>query len=155
MAIYSIKMAINEKDLKILAKLKENSKYTTAQVSAATGIPVTTVHNRIKKLEKAGVIKNYTLELNQVVLGNALTAYLMIHTTNMLANGLKVNQEDVAKEIKSLNGVERVELLAGHGDMLAKIIVKDVAELNETVMKELRRIDGVDKTQTMIVLNEF
>jgi DNA-binding Lrp family transcriptional regulator len=101
------------------------------------------------------VIKKYSLELNHAILGNALTVYLMIHTTTMLANGLKVNQEDVAKEIKSLKGVERVELLAGHGDILAKAIVKDVAELNERVMKQLRRIDGVDKTQTMVVLNEF
>lgn len=148
-------MVINEKDLKILAKLKENSKKTTAHISAQTGIPVTTVHNRIKRMEKKGIIKKYTLELNHAVLGNNLTAYLMIHTTNMLANGLKVNQEDTAKEIKALSGIETVELLAGHGDILAKARVKDVNELNEKIMQEIRKIDGVDKTQTMVVLNEF
>ena len=73
----------------------------------------------------------------------------------MLANGMKVVQEDVAKDIKSLKGVERVELLAGEGDLLVKVVVKDAKEMNETVMKHIRRIDGVTKTRAMVVLNEF
>ncbi|MBN1644778.1 Lrp/AsnC family transcriptional regulator [Candidatus Woesearchaeota archaeon] len=148
-------MKITEKDMKILAKLGENSKNTVVQISAQTGVPVTTVHNRIKRMERAGVIKKYTLELNHSILGNALTAYLMIHTTTMLANGLKVSQEQIAKEIKEINNIEKVELLAGHGDILVKVRVKDTTELNETVMQKIRKIDGVDKTQTMVVLNEF
>lgn len=148
-------MTINEKDLKILDKLKQDSKKTIAHISAATGIPVTTVHNRIKKMEKKGVIKRYTLELNHEILGNNLTAYLLVHTTTMLANGLKVSQEDIAREIKALQKLETVELLAGHGDILAKIRVKDVNELNEKIMQQIRKIDGIDKIQTMIVLNEF
>jgi len=148
-------MAIMEKDTKILEKLRENSKYAISEVSELTGIPATTVHNRIKKMEKQGIIKKYTLELNHNILGNALTAYLLIHTTTMLANGLKINQEDTAKEIKEIKGIETVEQLAGNGDILAKVRIKDTTELNELVMQNIRKIDGVDKTQTMVVLNEF
>ncbi|MBD3362015.1 winged helix-turn-helix transcriptional regulator [Candidatus Woesearchaeota archaeon] len=148
-------MKITEKDLKILAELGKNSKNTVALISAATGVPVTTVHNRIKQMERSGVIKKYTLELNHAILGNTLTAYLMIHTNTMLANGMKVNQKDIANEIKEIKGVEKVELLAGHGDILTKVRAKDTAELNESVMQKVRKIDGVDKTQTMVVLEEF
>jgi len=146
--------AINEKDSKILEKLKENSKYTVAELAALTGIPLTTVHNRIKKMEQKGVIKNYTLELDHSRMGNNISAYVMINTSTMLANGMKVNQEDVAKEIKAL-GIEKVEILTGGTDIIAKIRVKDVAELNDFVVKKIRHISGVDKTHTMIVLSEF
>ena len=145
---------INEKDSKILAKLKENSKYTVAELAALTEIPITTVHNRIKKMEQKGVIKNYTLELDHTRMGNSLSAYVMINTSTMLANGLKVSQEEIAKEIKTL-GVEKVEVLTGGTDIIAKIRVKDVAELNDFVVKKIRHISGVDKTHTMIVLSEF
>lgn len=155
MEIYTDKMEINEKDLIILEKLKQNSSVTIGELSKLTGIPITTIHNRIKRMEKDKVIKNYTLELDHVKLGNAITAYLMVHTNSMLASGIKVNQEDIAKEIKTIDNIESVSLLAGGADILAKIRVKDVNELNQIVMKQIRKIDGVDKTHTMIVLSEY
>lgn len=145
---------INEKDSKIIAKLKENSKYTVAELSSLTGIPLTTVHNRIKKLEQKGVIKKYTLELDHSRMGNVISAYVMINTSTMMPNGIKTSQEEIAKEIKAL-GIEKVEILTGGTDILAKIRVKDVAELNDIVVKKIRHISGVDKTRTMIVLSEF
>lgn len=145
---------INEKDSKILAKLKENSKYTVAELSSLTGIPVTTVHNRIKQMEHKGVIKNYTLELDHSIMGNNISAYVMINTSTMMPNGIKTNQEEIAKEIKAL-GIEKVEILTGGTDIIAKIRVKDVAELNDVVVKKIRHISGVDKTHTMVVLSEF
>jgi len=148
-------MALNEKDFKILEKLKENSKLTISEISEKTSIPITTVHNRIKKMEQTGVIKKYTLELNHSVLGNVITAYLMIHTSTMLANGLKVNQEDIVKEMKLLKQIDTIELLAGQGDILVKARVKDVNELNNAIIKQIKKIDGINNIQTMIVLNEY
>ena len=58
-------MNINEKDRKILDVLKKNAKLTTSQISKKTNIPITTVHNRIKKLEQQEIIKGYTIVLNQ------------------------------------------------------------------------------------------
>ena len=52
---------MDEKDEKILKLLKENSKLTTQQISKKTLIPITTIHNRIKKLEKEGIIKKLCL----------------------------------------------------------------------------------------------
>jgi Lrp/AsnC family transcriptional regulator for asnA, asnC and gidA len=73
----------------------------------------------------------------------------------MLPSGIKVMQEDVAKEIKALPGVESVELLTGGTDILAKVRVKDVDELNNFIIRQLRKIEGVDKTQTMVVLSKI
>ncbi|MBD3303677.1 winged helix-turn-helix transcriptional regulator [Candidatus Woesearchaeota archaeon] len=148
-------MDLDEKDLQVLEELKENAKRTTSQISKRINLPITTVHNRIKKLEKLGIIKRYTVELDYKKLNKPIAAYVMIQVMYMLPSGIKVMQEDVAKEIKGLAGVESVELLTGGTDILAKVRVKDVDELNDFIIRKLRKIEGVDKTQTMVVLSKI
>ena len=147
-------MELDKKDLQVLEELRQNAKRTTSQISKRLNIPITTVHNRIKKLEKLGIIKKYTVEIDYAKLGKGITAYIMVTVVYMLPSGVKVMQEDVARHIKSLPEVESVELITGATDILAKARVKDVAELNDLVTKKLRKIEGADKAQTMIVLSE-
>ena len=147
-------MELDEKDLQVLDELKENAKRTTSQISKRIGIPITTVHNRIKKLEKLGIIKNYTVKIDYKKLGKGITAYITATVIYMLPSGIKVSQEDVAKHVKRLAGVESVELMTGGTDLLIQIRVKDIDELNEFVIHKLRNVEGIDKTQTMVVLSE-
>jgi len=147
-------MDLDEKDLQVLEELKQNAKRTTSQISKRINLPITTVHNRIKKLEKLGIIKRYTVELDYKKLEKPVAAYVMVTVIYMLPSGVKVRQEDVAKEIKGLAGVESVELLTGATDILVKVRVKDVEELNEFIIKQLRKIEGVDKAQTSVVLSK-
>ena len=148
-------MDLDEKDLQVLEELKENAKRTTSQISKRINIPITTVHNRIKKLEKLGIIKRYTVEVDYKKLDKPMTAYVMVQVIYMLPSGIKVMQEDVAKEIKGLPEVESVELLTGTTDVLVKVRVKDVDELNEFIIRKLRKIEGVDKVQTSVVLSKM
>lgn len=148
------KIELDKKDEKILELLKENSKLTTSQISKKTAIPVTTVHNRIKKLEKLGVIKNYTVNLNFKKLGYDLLAFILVTVNYLLPSGEKVQQEQVAKAIKE-KGAEEVYIVTGGTDIIVKVRTKNIEELNNFVIRELRRIDGIDKTQTMIVLQEI
>ena len=148
-------MDLDEKDLRVLDELKENAKRTTSQISKRVNLPITTVHNRIKKLEKLGIIKRYTVELDYKKLDKPMTAYVMVQVIYMLPSGIKVMQEDVAKEIKGLPGVELVELLTGGTDILVKVRVKDVDELNDFIIRKLRKIEGVDKVQTSVVLSKI
>ena len=147
-------MDLDEKDIHVLEELKQNAKRTTSQISKRINLPITTVHNRIKKLEKLGIIKRYTVELDYKKLEKPVAAYVMVTVIYMLPSGIKIKQEDVAKEIKGLAGVESVELLTGATDILVKVRVKDVEELNEFIIKQLRKIEGVDKAQTSVVLSK-
>lgn len=144
---------LDKKDEKILELLKENSKLTTSQISKKTAIPVTTVHNRIKKLEKLGIIKNYTLNLNFKKLGYDIIAFILVTVTYTLPSGEKIKQEQVAQAIKKI-GAEEVYIVTGGTDIIAKVRTKNINDLNDFVIKKLRNIEGIDKTQTMIVLQE-
>ncbi|AJF62916.1 MAG: Transcriptional regulator, lrp family [archaeon GW2011_AR20] len=148
-------MKLDKKDLKILEILKENSKLTTSQIYKKTNIPITTVHNRIKKLENLGIIRSYTLKLDYNKLGKPITGFILVTINYILPDGTKIKQEHVAQEISKLEGVEEVNIMTGATDILIKVRVSSIEELNEFVIKKLRNINGVDKTQTMITLSSY
>jgi DNA-binding Lrp family transcriptional regulator len=96
--------------------------------------------------------KGYTVVLDYEKLGKGVAAYILISVVYRIPTGTRVAQEDVAKEINGI-GAEEVSIVAGGTDIIAKVRAKDVNELNDFVIRKLRNIDGVDKTQTMIVLS--
>ena len=151
MEYYSI---MDKKDEKILELLRENSKLTTQQISKKTLIPITTVHNRIKKLEKERIITKYTIQHDHKKLGKNLGAYIQIVVDYKLLKEIKMFQHDLAKKLKQNEFVEEAAMVTGGTDILIKVRVKDVDELDNFVTKVLRNIDGIEKTQTMVILHE-
>ncbi len=145
---------MDEKDEKILKLLKENSKLTTNQISKKTLMPITTVHNRIKKLEKEGIIEGYTVKLNNKKIGKLISAYILINVDYKLLQQLKTTQNDLLKKLKANNAVEEAAMITGASDIILKVRVKDIDELNEFVTILLRNIKGIEKTQTAVILNE-
>jgi len=144
-------MKIDDKDRTIIQELIKNSNQTTHQLSKKTKFPITTVHNRIKKLEKMGVIVNYTVNLDYKQLGRPILAVIGV-TINYHARDQKIKQTDVAQQIRKIDGVYEVAIMTGGADILVKILAKDIDDLNDIVTEQMRNIDGVDKTQTAIVL---
>ncbi|MEM4254249.1 MAG: Lrp/AsnC family transcriptional regulator [Candidatus Woesearchaeota archaeon] len=146
---------IDENDIRLLLLLQEDSKSSVQNLAKKTGIPPTTVHNRIKRLEKLGIIKKYTAEIDWKKAGKQVLAYVLVSVEYILPTGGKVQQEDAAKEIRQMEGVEEVSILTGGADILIKVRTKDLDDLNNFVVRKLRNVQGVDKTQTMIVLSSY
>ena len=146
---------MDEKDEKILKLLKENSKLTTHQISKKTLMPITTVHYRIKKLEKEGIIEGYTIRLNNKKIGKAITAYVQIIVDYKLLKEKKMSQHDLAKKLKHHEFVEEAAMITGGTDIIIKVRVKNIDKLDNFVTKYLRSIEGIEKTQTMVVLSEI
>ncbi len=140
------------KDNNILDALKQNSKLSVQGISKKTKLPATTVYNRIKKLERSGIIKGYTVELDYKKLGLSLSAYILITVDYKLLNKLNFTQNQLAEEIKNLDFVHSVDIIAGGADILTKIRVRDIDELGDLVTQKLRNVKGVENTQTLIVL---
>jgi len=147
-------MTMDSKDMKVLDELRQNSKQTTSQIGKKTGIPITTVHNRIRKLEKEGIITGYTVKVDHKKLGLNITAYILLTVNYTLPGGEKVHQGDIAKKINSLPEVQEVSIVTGGTDIVLKVRTKDVDELNDFIINKLRELKGVDKTQTMVVLKD-
>jgi DNA-binding Lrp family transcriptional regulator len=152
MEIYSI-MLLDKKDLRILEILKENSKLTTHMISKRTGIPITTIHNRIKKMQKQGVIKNYTLNLNHKKLGKPVLAFVFINPNYRILREKKITQKGLIDNISKIPSVEEIYHITGRYDIVAKVRAKDIEELNDLILDFLEKNYAITKTETMIVLS--
>ena len=136
-------------DEKILAELQRNAKATTGTLAKKTGIPATTVHNRIKRMEREGIIKSYIPILDYAKLGKGISALIFISVEH------KTDQEQLAKKLLRISGVSHARIITGGFDILIEVRLGTIDELNSLITGELRKIEGVDKTQTMIVLKEI
>jgi len=87
-------------------------------------------------------------------LGKPISAFIMASVVYTTPKGVKLEQEDIAKSLKRLEGVDEVYIVTGGTDIIIKVRVMDIDELNELVIKRMRSVEGVDKTQTMIVLSK-
>jgi len=145
---------MDEKDEKILNILKENSKLSSQQISKKTLIPITTVHHRIKKLEKEGIIKKYTVILDNKKIGRPVSAYILINVGYKVLRRLKITPNDIMNKLKRHELVDEATVIAGSIDILIKVRVKDIDELNQFSIERLKNIEGVERTQTMVIMDE-
>jgi len=148
-------MDLDEKDFQIIETLKSDAKLTTHEISKKLRIPVTTVHNRIKKLEEEGVIKGYSVVLDYPKIGKEILAHILVSVNYALPSGSKMNQEEIARKIRKLPDVESVSIVTGETDMIVKVRVKNITQLNSFILKKLRSLEGIDKVVTMIVLSDL
>lgn len=148
-------MKIDETDKKILAVLKKHAKKTVSELSTIVRLPLTTVHNRIKKLEKEGVIKDYTVVLDYHKLGKEIAAYILLTADYKILQSHGISQSELAEKLKKHESVEEVAMITGNQDILMKVRVVSVAELNRFVTEDLRNVEGIEKTYTMLVLQEI
>ena len=145
---------LDKKDMAIIDYLKQNSRQSTYQISKKIGIPIPTVHNRIKKLEKEGIIKQYSLVLDQKKIGNTITVYILVHY-NISVWKKEADRYLLGKYLSALPNIVEIKYITGRFDILLKFYVKDMEMLNNIIMKDLRKIPGIGQTETIFVLDDI
>lgn len=143
----------DEKDTKIICILKDHADYTTRQIAKKTLLPITTVHNRIRKMKEEGIIKKFTVALDNSRIGKGFVAYVLISANIHSLKQKGKTQYDIVKELKKFDFVERADIVSGGTDIIAIIRVKDVAEFDRVLLSNIQLIDGIEKTQSMIVIH--
>tara|TARA_Y100000310_G_scaffold336668_2_gene421836 strand:+ start:143 stop:580 length:438 start_codon:yes stop_codon:yes gene_type:complete len=143
-------VGLDNKDLKILDILRADAKKTTQQISRELNIPITTIHNRIKKMERDNIIEGYTVKVRNESLGKNLSARLCVRVSSNVGD-----EENICRTILKFEEVESVYMVTGEDDLIVKIRVADVNELHDFIMTKLRQVDGVASSSTIIVLRVF
>ncbi len=147
-------LKIDETDLGILEVLEKNAKTRIHAIAAKLGVPSSTVHHRIKKLEKEGIIKKWTILKEYALLGMALKAHILIFVEVGELKKIKKTQNDVVEELRKISSVENVDIVTGDADLLLTMHCRDVNELNRILLEGIQSVEGVAKTKTMIVISE-
>lgn len=140
---------VDETDISVIKALRKNARASVQTISHETGLAKATIHRRIKKLEKAKVIEGYTAIVNREMLGKELIAYVLIRTAP------SADYEEVFKCVKERPEVEDIAMIAGDFDALVKISVKNMRELDQFVLKYIRKFPIVTHTQTLIAFQNM
>ncbi|PIN86202.1 transcriptional regulator [Candidatus Woesearchaeota archaeon CG10_big_fil_rev_8_21_14_0_10_44_13] len=135
-------MELDLKDHQIIGLLKADSRLSVRDIAKATGIRPSTVHERIKKLVKKGIIERFTLKLNNKAIGENFIVFMLVlgKPTEYVGDTLLNN-----KNIKEVFGI------TGEYDMMFKLKFRDVEEFNNFVLNFRKLNKNVEKTLTMVV----
>jgi len=126
-------------------------KYTS--LAKKLNAPLSTVHFRMKRLEKEGVIKYFKGEIDWGKAGFQLTAFIFVNIDVNLLKSIGKTQEKLLKELLNVPYVSEGYLITGDEDILLKVMAKDSSHLKETLLNHIDAKEGVVKTKTVIVLN--
>lgn len=146
---------ISPKSERILAILRQNCKLPTREIGGRLKIPVTTVHNRIKKMEREGVIKGYVAVVDNKKLGKTIRAFVQISVAYSLPSGKTISQQKLAEQLYLMPEIEQCFIITGKSDIIAFVTARDVEELNNFIINRLRKIEGIENTETSIVLSDM
>ena len=138
-------LPLDDIDRKILALLQKNARISFRDIADAVGISVGTVHNRIKKLERLGIIRGYTTLLDPYKLGFELTALIL-----MQVDGAHI--VEVEREIAKHREVCGVYDITGDFDILVIARFRTREELNNFI-KSILKLPHIKRTVTSIALN--
>ena len=144
---------LDKKDKEILFVLKNHAEYSMRKIAKETKLPITTVHNRVTKMQKEGVIEKYTIIPNYKAINKSFVAYILISADLKYLKKKRKSQYDLAKELKKFEFMERIDIVSGGTDIVAIVRVKDVEEFDKVLLQKLQTIDGIAKTQSMIVIH--
>ena len=125
-------------------------KYTA--LAKKTNTPLSTVHFRMKRLEKEKVIKYYKGEIDWKKAGFTITALVLISVDKIVLKNIKRTQENILEELLKVLYVREGYITTGEADIVVKIIAKDTAHLKELILRHIDSKEGIAKTNTMIVL---
>ena len=144
---------IDEIDRKILVRLQEDASLSNAALAKEVGLTVSSVHERIKKLERRGVIKRYTTVVDAELLGKPIMAFIRLTVSSD-----RVDYIESKQSVKAVCQVEADILechgLAGDDCYILKVRARSPKDL-ETLIERIRSNAQISKTTTSIVLSTF
>ncbi len=132
-------------DRKIIKILKDDGRAGYVEIGNKVNLSEGAVRKRIKTLTDEGVIRSFTVKIGVAEGAQAIT---------LLATNPSFPTQEVSKRIQEIPNVETIYEVTGEYDIVAVISGMNVVEVNECIEK-IRRVEGIMKTNTMIVLRSL
>lgn len=143
-------MKFDETDLKLMALLQEDCKKTTKQYAHHLQLSVTAVYERIRRLEKTGVITKYVALLDKKKVGRSFIAYCHVK----LVQHLKEYVEQFERDALQLEEITECYHVSGDYDYILKVHVADMDAYRDFVVTKLTALRNVGSSQSSFVISE-
>ncbi|EMA63350.1 Lrp/AsnC family transcriptional regulator [Halorubrum lipolyticum] len=138
-------MELDETDRSILRILQEDARTPFSEVARRIDMSSATVHDRVNRMEEAGVIEGYHAAIDPKAIGYGVSAFV----------GLRVEQgreEDALERLREIDGVREIHLTTGEWDVMLKVVAADTDSLRELMFDRVAEMEGFSRSQTMIIL---
>ena len=132
----------------ILNNLSDNARQSIAQIAKIVGISPTAIHQRIRKLEEAGLITGSRMEFNPNVIGYSTIAFIGIYLDK------SSSYANVIASIKEISEVIEAHYTTGNYAIFAKVLCKDNNHLMNVLNGSIQGIKGIIRTETIISLDQ-
>lgn len=140
---------LDEIDYGILEILQTDSRTTIREISHQMNLTTTPVFERIRKLEKAGIIQQYVAILDHRKLGRKLLAFVDISIKDHSKGAIEAFVDEVIRYPEVMECFH----VTGESDFLLKVLVDDVEHYNQFVLNELSTVPNVGKVETRFALS--
>jgi DNA-binding Lrp family transcriptional regulator len=138
----------DKKDLAILNLLQQNARITVKEISEKIHLSTTPVHERIKRMEESGIIKQYATLVNHSKVKKGLTVICYV---SLKEHGKKAGVKFI-KTIKDLNEVIECFSISGEFDFMLKVVCEDMNTYYDFHVNKLSEIENVGHVQSIFVM---
>mgnify|MGYP006170004139 CR=1 FL=1 len=142
---------MDEFDKKILDFLQKDAKLTAKEISNRLSLSQTPIYERIKKLEKLGIIKDYVAILNADIINKGLIVFMNI---TIKEHGHKSRKKFI-DDISKLKDVSELYHTSGSYDFLAKVRFSSVKEYRDFLVNHIAIVENISDIDSQIVLEEI
>ncbi len=138
-------MELDDTDHEILRLLQADARTPFSEIARRIDMSSATVHDRVGRMEDAGVIEGYHAAVDPKTVGYGVSALV----------GLRVEQgreEDALERLREIEEVRAIHLTTGEWDVILRVVAEDTDSLRELMFERVADMDGFSRSQTMIVL---
>lgn len=136
-------MDLDKKDFALIDALQQNASQRLEDLARMVQLAPSSVHDRLRRLERDGIIKKWTVDLDVSALGLGVLAFVGIRATRPCS--------ELLEALRAIPSIEECHSVAGELSMILKVRVATTPALLE-LSERLRQIPGIEQTETTIVL---
>ena len=140
---------LDKTDFKILKELQIDGRISNLDLAQKVGLSATHTFERVKKLEKAKIIKSYHAELNVESLGLGIQTFMLVSLAQTRGNSVP----NFIKQIDEIPEIIECYHVTGSSDYVLKIMVTDIAAYESLAMDKIRNISEIANVTTMVILS--
>jgi Lrp/AsnC family transcriptional regulator, regulator for asnA, asnC and gidA len=133
----------DELDMRILSELTRDASISVPQLSNKLNVNASVLYSRIKRLSKRGLIKKFTVIVNESILGINVKATVGINRDPKL-------KEPIHSELLRITEVRSLSEVTGRFDMILSLNARTLEELHNIVIERIGKIEGIQNSETFV-----
>jgi len=143
-------MKLDKIDQQILALLEKDATLKTKEIANNIGLSITPTYDRVKRLEKTGVIKKYVAILDRKLINKSVTVICHVTLQKHEQSLLSIFEKDITK----VNEVMECFHIAGNYDYVLKVVVPDLDSYTDFIKNKIAAIQNVSNVHSSFVMTE-